>query len=97
MEGITIIETSVFQELISKIDSMRDILETLDQELKDTRKPYLTIQDVMQLTGFGIDWVNDHKGDIGYFNVGRSIRFKRKDVQEYMEGHSFKLPRRARK
>ncbi len=90
MENISIVETKVLEELIFEVRSLRElVIKTID-ELGDVKKPYLTVQDVMNLTGFSIDWVNHHKQDIGYSNIGRTIRFKRKDVEAYMEANYFK-------
>jgi len=96
MEGITIIETAAFQELLSKIESMTKVIEIVDQELKGALKPYLTVAEVASLTGFGKSWVMDHKSEIGYSTIGSSLRFKRKDVDEFMEERYFKnkSPRR---
>ena len=51
----------------------------------------MNTQEVIELTGFGIDWVNNHKKEIGCSNVSKAIRLKRKDVEEYMEQITLKL------
>lgn len=85
MNGVSIVETHTLEALINEVRDMREFVKQTAAELSDTRKPYLSTQEVMQLTGFSLDWVNDHKSDIGFSNVGRTIRFKRKDVEAFME------------
>jgi predicted DNA-binding transcriptional regulator AlpA len=96
MQGVSIIETATLEALISEVRDLKDFVAKTASELSDAKKPYLTAQEVMELTGFSIDWVNDHKQDIGYSNIGRTIRFKRKDVEAYMDQNYFKTksPRR---
>ncbi|WP_114937528.1 helix-turn-helix domain-containing protein [Mucilaginibacter endophyticus] len=96
MEGVSLVETKTLQALIAEVQDMRQVVISTISELKEAKKPYLSAQEVMELTGFSIDWVNDHKQDIGYSNIGRTIRFKRKDVEAYMDQNYFKTksPRR---
>jgi len=61
---------------------------------KDAKKPYLTVAEVAELTGFSKGWVNEHKSDIGFSSIGSSLRFKRKDVDEFMEENYFKIPKK---
>jgi hypothetical protein len=97
MDGISLVETATLQSLITEVKDMRLVVISALQELAEAKKPYLSAQEVMKLTGFSLDWVNDHKQDIGYSNIGRTIRFKRKDVEAYMETNYFKskAPRRV--
>lgn len=96
MNGVSIIETATLEALIHEVRGLRETVVTTISELKDTKKPYLTTQEVMELTGFSIDWVNDHKADIGFSNIGRTIRFKRKDVEAYMDAGYFKKSQRRK-
>ena len=90
MEGISLVETKTLQALIFSVEDMKMTVISTLAELKDTKKPYLTAQDVMELTGFGKTWVNDNKQDIGFSTVGGCLRFKRTDVEEYMNQNYFK-------
>lgn len=97
MTGVSLVETQTLNLLIEKVENLQEFVTNISAELKDAKKPYLSVQEVMELTGFSIDWVNDHKQDIGYSNIGRTIRFKRKDVEAYMEQNYFKSkPRRGK-
>ena len=90
MEGISLVETKTLQALIFSVEDMKMTVVSTLAELKEAKKPYLTAQDVMELTGFGKTWVNDNKQDIGFSMVGGCLRFKRKDVEEYMNQNYFK-------
>ncbi|WP_183567412.1 helix-turn-helix domain-containing protein [Mucilaginibacter sp. SP1R1] len=96
MEGVTLIETHTLEALINEVRGLKETVVTTISELKETKKPYLTPQDVMQITGFGKTWINDNKQFIGFTTVGGCLRFKRKDVEAYMEQNYFKTksPRR---
>jgi hypothetical protein len=96
MEGISLVETQTMQALIAEVKDMKAVVVTALAELASSKKPYLTAQEVMEITGFGHNWLHQHKQDIGYSTIGTSIRFKRKDVEAYMEANYFKskAPRR---
>jgi excisionase family DNA binding protein len=92
MEGISLVETKVLQALIDKVDAIQGYVEKVTS--KDN--PYMTIEETAQTMGFTKVWVINNKHDIGFSSIGRSIRFKRKDVEAYMEQNYFKSksPRR---
>ena len=94
MKGLTIIETEILEELISEIKSLRStVLETIS-ELKDARSPYMTSQEVMEMIKFEKDWLSANKHKIGSSTVGGQLRFKRKDVEAYIEANYFKVKQR---
>jgi hypothetical protein len=66
MNGLTIVETPTLLELIQKIVQLSERVEAMHLDLKDTKKPYLSAQEVMEITGFGRSWLNDNKQDIGF-------------------------------
>lgn len=88
--GMTLVDTATLQTLISQVKELQTTVMTTVAELKDAKKPWLTAQDVMDMTGFGKTWVNDNKQDIGFSTIGNCLRFKRKDVEEYIESNYFK-------
>jgi hypothetical protein len=94
MKGISLVETKILQALIFSVEDMKMTVISTLAELKDTKKPYLTAQDVMELTGFGKTWVTENKQDIGFTTVGGCLRFKRKDVEEYMNQNYFKAKKK---
>jgi hypothetical protein len=96
MQGVSIIETETLLNLINKVEKLEQTVVGTLASLADSKKPYLTAHEVMDLTGFGKTWLNDNKQDIGYSMVGGCLRFKRKDLESYMESNYFKTkaPRR---
>jgi predicted DNA-binding transcriptional regulator AlpA len=94
MTGVSIVETETLMQLVNTVESLKSTVIGMAAELKDTKKPYLSAQEVMAITGFGKTWLNDNKQDIGFSIVGGSLRFKRKDLEEYMEQNYFKTKRR---
>lgn len=90
MNGVSIIETATLERLINKLDNMESVFTSTIAQLKSTKKPYYTAQEVMEVTGFGKTWLNDNKQYIGFSNVGGCLRFKREDVEEFMNTNYFK-------
>jgi hypothetical protein len=92
MDGpnIAVVDNSLLRELISEIKITRDRVNKITEELKQAKKPYLSAQELMEFTGFGKTWVNDNKQLIGFTMAGGCLRFKRKDVEEFMEANYFK-------
>ena len=91
MKGLTVFETEAVYELISEMRSMRLRIEEMYFELKEAKKPYLTAKDLQELTGFSKTWINDNKQHIGYSLVGGQLRFKRSDVDAFMETRYYKI------
>jgi len=88
--GLVLVDKSVIIELIDQVKGLRDTVVSTAAELKDSKKPYLTAQELMEFTGFGKTWVNDNKQDIGFSIIGGCLRFKRKDVEDFMNSNYFK-------
>ena len=96
MNGLTVLETPTLLELIQKITHLSERVEAMHLELKDTKKPYLNTKEVMEITGFSKTWLNSNKHDIGCSVVGGELRFKRKDLEEYMSQNYFKTKKTKR-
>ena len=94
MEGVSLVETKALNALIGSVNTLQETVLNTIAELKEARKPYLTAQELMGLTGFGKTWVNDNKHLIGFTTVGGCLRFKRRDVEEFMEQNYFKAKKR---
>jgi hypothetical protein len=87
---VAIISNELLEALISKIDSLDAYVNQLKTELDAKSKPYLSTQDLMELTGFSSKWVIDNKSKIGFTEIGNQLRFKRKDVEQFMEQNYIK-------
>ena len=94
MPEVAIVDNQILNNLISEISGMKSFIEEMKAELKQKTKPYLTAQELMEITGFGKTWVNDNKHLIGFSSVGGCLRFKRKDVEEFMDQNYFKAKKR---
>lgn len=96
MNGISLVETETLQALISKVEQMEATVTGFAADLSNTKQQYLSPKDVMALTGFSRDWVSDHQQEIGFSTIGGQIRFKRKDLEEYMSQNYFKTKKPKR-
>ncbi|CAM4215420.1 Helix-turn-helix domain-containing protein [Pedobacter westerhofensis] len=91
MEGISLVETKTLKDLVGSVAILAEMVNSTMSELKGAYKPYLTTEDVMEITGFGKSWVTANKQDIGFTTVGGCLRFKKEDVDEYMCRNYFKI------
>lgn len=91
MEGVSIVETAVLKQLIDKIENLEGMVTSTLTELKESKKPYLSTEEVMLLTGFKKNWVLLNKAKIGFSKLGKDLIFKRTDVEEFINQNYFKL------
>ena len=84
MEVITI-ESQAYKNIMDKLN---DIYEATLASQKDL---YLSSKQVSEMTGFKNDWIHTHKHEIGHSLVDGQLRFKRKDVLEYMDANYTKV------
>lgn len=68
-----------------KIQAAR--IESLTFENFLLKESYMTTQQVLDYTGFAKDWLIARQEDIGYYQDGKEKRFKRADIDEYMNKH----------
>lgn len=88
---VAIIDNELIETLIAKIQTLDAYVRELKADVDTKSKPYLSSQDLMELTGFGKTWINDNKQFIGYSTVGGCLRFKRSDVEEFMSENYFRV------
>lgn len=74
---------------------MGENLEKTISELKQTTS-WMTINEVVEYTRLSRTAVNVNRDKIGFTNAGNCIRFKRSDVNDYMEQNYFKSKRKIR-
>ena len=91
MPTVAVVDDHLLKTLIIEIKTMGERVNQITSELKQAKKPYLTAQELMEFTGFGKTWVNDNKQLIGYTTVGGCLRFRRTDVENFMEENYFKV------
>jgi len=90
MEAVTIIETSKLEQLLSTLHNLDEKVCEMYIELKELKKPLFTVKELCEYLGKGSTWVDAHKADIGFSMAGGEIRFKRKDVEAYLESTYYK-------
>lgn len=93
----TVLTTDQFTAMMQDMACMRTLFLNAVAELKALKDNRLmSVKDVMEYTGFGKDWVNEHKENIGYSQPGgRDIRFYKEDVDKYFASN--KIQRKLRK
>jgi excisionase family DNA binding protein len=68
--------------------------EGQERPLREERLGLLAIPEVCQELGMGKSWVYRRlrSGEIPSVKLGRSIKVKREDLEEYLEKHRFRPP-----
>lgn len=89
MEGVSLVETATLNQLISEV-------RLLAAKVNTDNNKYLSSAEAAEMMGFSEVWICNNKQNIGYSTIGKSIRFKVKDIEAYMEANYFKTksPRR---
>ena len=90
MDPVTILDTTTLQMVLSKIESMNSHFEQVAAELKSSQGKWMTINQVVEYTGLSRTTVNLHRDKIGRSDSGNCIRFKRSDVDKFMEAGYYK-------
>lgn len=86
MEGVTILETKDVDRLVNQLSKVEELIKGL----QENNKPWMSLKEVCEYMGKGSTWVDLNKGVIGFTKAGGEIRFKRKDVDAYLESRYFK-------
>lgn len=86
MKGLTIVETEEFHGVLSKLERIERFLNSL----QESQKTWMSIKEVCEYLGKGSTWVDQNKEVIGFSRAGGEIRFKRKDVDAYMESRYYR-------
>jgi excisionase family DNA binding protein len=95
MEGVSIVPTETLQALIGSVEKMELIVVSTLAQLKEFEtKKWMTINEVAEFTGLSRSAVNTNRVAIGFTDSGNCIRFKRSDVEEFMEQNYFKSKKR---
>lgn len=92
MEAVVIVERSVLEKLISEIGEMKSQVREIAKERNDLAKPLMTVKEVCEFLGKGSTWLDANKEKIGFTRAGGELRFRRKDVEAYLEEGYFRRP-----
>lgn len=82
MNGVTIIETEAFKNMIDKLEVLAELVNTLTAQ---NIKPYLSTKDVCDMLGKSENWVLLHKEELGFIKRSGTLLFKRKDIDSWIE------------
>jgi|GEM_PF-1242516 len=88
---VVVIESDTFKKLTKTLEIAMDTFLTVmdeNQELKEDR--WMSVEEAAKYVGFGKQWLHKRKEDIGFFQDGSSIRFKRSHLDAYCKGKYFK-------
>jgi hypothetical protein len=88
MQVITI-ESETYKEIVNMVSTILTTVERQAQELKQLKDNRLMgVKEVMEYTGFGTGWINSHKADIGYVQIGaKDLKFWKNDIDAYLKAH----------
>lgn len=92
MDGVTLIETAAFNKLLDKVDKLESFIQEVVRERNLLLKPLMTVKEVCEYLDKGSTWIDQNKTKIGYTKVGGEIRFRRKDVEDYLASGYFREP-----
>jgi excisionase family DNA binding protein len=83
MTGVSIIETSMLEQLFDKLDQIEKHIAE-----KHIADPWMSIEQVAEYTGFGRRWVSDRikAREIAYTYTGE-YRIRKSAIDAYMKDH----------
>lgn len=93
MTEISVVQNQTLEQLIGEVSQLKNAIQVTLSDLKGASKAYLSINEVVEITGLSRSSINRYRDEIGFTNSGGCIRFKRKDVEAFMEENYFKAPR----
>jgi len=80
---------SIIEEISKRLNSIEKQLQKITKKPSQEQKNYLTTQDVakdLQFTTRHIQNLRD-RGELPFIQHGRSVRYKREDVNAFIEQH----------
>lgn len=86
MKGLTVIETEAVDRLISQIRKLEEAVKSLE----NNGKLWMTVKETCAYLSKSSTWLDLNKSAIGFAKAGGEIRFKRVDVDSYLESRYFK-------
>lgn len=89
MNGVSIIETAAIDRLINQVAFLEEKFVEVANELKDAKKPWMTVEETCEYMRMGSTWLYANKSKIGFSKPGGVIVFSRKKVDAYLESNGF--------
>lgn len=84
---VIVIESAAFKAMLHEIE--RKIVDTVTKHVSPEDR-FMTVKEVAEYTRFAPQWVTLRSAEIGAFQKGCGLRFKKSDVDAYMAKHTFK-------
>lgn len=86
MNGVSIIENEAVSILLKRLDRIEAFIKEKDSD----QKQWMTLKEVCEYMRKSSTWVDLNKGNIGFTKAGGECRFKRSDVDAYLESRYYK-------
>lgn len=82
---VMVMETEAYRQLERRLETMERLFLQVVEELKEAKNDrWMSVKEVMEYTGFGIDWVMARKQHFGFFQDGKDLKFWNPNVIKYM-------------
>lgn len=90
MEVITV-ESGAWKSLIADLEETRKLIQAMFDKMSDAAADrWLSPKEAAEYVGFKPAWIKARSHKIGAFKDGCGLRFKRSDIDKYMQKNSFK-------
>lgn len=90
MSNVAFIDSKILLQLMDKMEVLSQRVEDITNENKKLKNTYMSINDVVDFTGLSRSSINKFREKIGFTTSAGCIRFKRKDVEAFMEQNYIK-------
>lgn len=82
---VIVIDSEVYKEQNARLAMMEKLFLNVVNELHDKENErWISVQQVMEYTGFSRQWVMNRKDVLGFFQDGKDLRFWKPDVMSFM-------------
>lgn len=88
MTKIIVLGAEAIEGIEKKLDNILIKMELIKSIPDDDH--WLSPLEAAKYTGFSKQWINAKAAEIGAFKKGTAIRFKKSNIDIYMDKHSFK-------
>lgn len=88
---VIVIGSEAWKALIFEIEETRKLTQAMFDKMSDAvQDRWLSPRDAAEYTGFKQSWIKARSAKIGAFQDGMGLRYKRSDIDKYMQKNSFK-------
>lgn len=88
---VIVIGSEAWKALIFEIEETRKLMQVMFDTMNDAASDrWLSPKEAAEYVGFKPAWIKARSAKIGASQDGCGLRFKRSDIDKYMQKHSFK-------